>query len=304
MDPQVARSSRRLAALLAAGVLLLAGSVAGPVRAAPSPRLPDLRMGLPDDFRLERDDGRRLLRLTTTILNVGDGPFELRARRDSRKDDRMTVRQRIRQSDGTWTGRATPALARYATDGHGHWHIQRVSGMELFSAEGEAVRTGRTIGFCFFDTGHYRPELPRSPDRAHYLETDCGTPSSLKVQMGISVGWGDRYQAGLAYQWIDVTGVPAGVYHVRTSADPQGHYLEAREGNNCSWARIRIPASGTRVTVLERGQGCEIPGDPGPTPTPSPTPTPTPPPTPDPPPGAPATGARPDARVERPASIV
>jgi hypothetical protein len=302
MDPRPPHSLGRLPALLATGALLLAGSVAGPAAAAPGARLPDLRMALPDDFRLDRQDGRRLLRLTTTILNVGDGPFELRARRDRPRDDRMTVRQRIRHGDGTWTSRATDAVARYATDGHGHWHIQRVSGMDLFTKDGESIRTGRKIGFCFFDTGRYRPELPRSPSRAHYLESDCGTPSSLRVEMGISVGWGDRYQAALAYQWIDVTGVPAGVYHVRTSADPQGHYLETREGNNCSWARIRIPASGSKVTVLEREQGCEVPGGPDPTPTPTPTPSPTPTPTPS--LVAPPPDARPEAGLERPASIV
>lgn len=297
------RPFRRLPALLAAGAVLLAGSVAGPVQAAPAPRLPDLRMGLPTDFRLERTGGRRLLRLTTTILNVGDGPFELKAKRERRKDLRMTVRQRIRNADGTWTGRATPAVAKYATDGHGHWHIQRVSGMDLFTKDGEAIRTGRKIGFCFFDTGRYRPDVPRSPARARYLETGCGTPRSLRVRMGISVGWGDRYQAGLAYQWIDVTGVPAGVYHVRTSADPLGHYLETREGNNCSWARIRIPASGTKVTVLDRGQGCAVPGEPDPTPTPSPTPSPSFDPPPEAAPGS-VPGAPPSARLERPASIV
>lgn len=279
------RPSRGLLAVLAALVAVLAGASPAPASAAPSQQPPDLRMGLPADFSLERSDGRRLLRLTTTILNVGDGPFELRASRDGLSDGRMSVRQRIRWTDGSWTGRATPATARYATDGHDHWHIQRVSGMDLFTTDGEAIRTGRKIGFCFFDTGHYRPDLPHSPDRAKYDEPDCGTRSSLRVEMGISVGWGDRYQASLAYQWIDVTGVPAGTYHVRTSADPLGQYLESDEDNNCSWARIGIPATGTRVTVLDRGHGCDVPGGPDPTPTPTPEPSPTPEPTPSPTPG-------------------
>lgn len=279
--PRPTRQPRRLSALVLAAIALLTGSAAAP-GSAPVQRLPDLRMGLPTDFVLDKQDGQRLLRLTTTILNVGDGPFELRATRDRRSETRMEVRQRIRLSDGTWMGRATGAVARYATDGHGHWHIQRVSGMDLFTKDGEAVRTGRKIGFCFFDTGRYNPALPRSPVQARYLESDCGTPSSLRITMGISVGWGDRYQAALAYQWIDVTGVPAGAYHVRTSADPREHYLETREGNNCSWARIRIPATGSRVTVIERGYGCEVPGGPDPTPTPTPTATPSPTPSPSP----------------------
>jgi hypothetical protein len=263
-------------------LVLLAPLWAPAATAAPAERLPDLRMALPADFVLDRSGAGRRLRMTTTILNVGDGPFEVRATRASRGAERMTVRQRIRRTDGTWTSRATGAVARYATDGHGHWHVQRVSGMELFATDGRAIRTGRKIGFCFFDTSRYRPLLPRSPSKRRYAEAGCGTRSSLRVTMGISVGWGDRYQATLAYQWIDVTGVPAGTYHVRVSADPLDHYRELRETNNCSWALVRLPATGSRVAVLDRGYGCAVPGGPDPTPTPTPTAAPTPIPTPTP----------------------
>jgi hypothetical protein len=263
-------------AVAIAALVLVPALWAPPATAAPAPRLPDLRMALPTGFTLDRSGTGRRLRLTTTILNVGEGPFELRATRPSRSTDRMTVRQRIRHSDGTWTSRATDAVGRYATDGHDHWHIQRVSGMELFTTAGGPVRTGRKIGFCFFDTGRYRPDVPRSPARAQYTESGCGTRASTRITMGISVGWGDRYPAGIAYQWIDVTGVPPGTYHVRISADPKGHYRELDEDNNCSWARVRLPQSGSTVRVLDRGQGCGLPGGPGPSPSPTPDPTPSP----------------------------
>lgn len=276
------RPRRPLLLIAVAGLALLPALGAPVATAAPGQRLPDLRMALPTGFMLDRSGPGRRLRMTTTILNVGDGPFELRASRDSVKAARMIVRQWIRRTDGTWTSRTTAAEARYAADGHDHWHIQRVSSMELFATDGRAIRTGRKIGFCFFDTGHYRPTLPRSPSTRRYAEAGCGKRSSLHARMGISVGWGDRYQAALAYQWIDVTGVPAGTYHVRVAADPLDHYRELREGNNCSWARVRLPATGSKVAVLDRGFGCGVPGqpDPTPTPTPSPTPAPTPAPTP------------------------
>ena len=35
--------------------------------------------------------------------------------------------------------------------------------------------------------------------------------------MGISVGWGDEYEYYLAWQWVDITNVPAGTYTVRAT---------------------------------------------------------------------------------------
>jgi hypothetical protein len=94
--------------------------------------------------------------------------------------------------------------------------------------------------------------------------------------MGISQGWGDTYGSSLAYQWIDVTGVPNGTYWLIATADKENAYLETNEKNNCAWARIRLSRRATVVTVLTRGVGCAPPGVAVPAPSASPSVSPSP----------------------------
>ena len=74
--------------------------------------------------------------------------------------------------------------------------------------------------------------------------------------MGISIGWGDEYEYYLAWQWIDITGLPAGSYWVRAKVDPYGFFLEEAENNQCGYARISWTQQSNAVTVAGRGQTC------------------------------------------------
>ena len=277
-------------AILAGALLTLVATTLtiGPAGAAASPtdRLPDLGMGRPRDLVLQRTaGGQRRLRFTSLIVNVGAGPFETRASRTTLGAKTMAVRQRIYDTAGGHRSIATGAVARYAGDGHNHWHVQKVAGYELFAptGDGPALRRGAKVGFCFFDTRLYRPSLPRTPRSRRYLERTCGTRSSKSIKVGLSVGWSDIYPWNFAWQWINVTGLPAGQYLLKLTADPGLNFIEAREDNNCNWTRIRIPRTGSKVTVLGFTNGCRQPGStPEPTPTPSPSATPTPTPTPSP----------------------
>ena len=278
------RAIRRIVIALVGLVLVVQALPAG-VAAAPVDRLPDLAMGRPLELRLVRTaDGHRRLRFTSLILNLGKGPLETLGYRKSLKTKTMHIRQRIYDTAGGHRTIVTTALAKYAGDGHNHWHVQKVAGYELFAptGEGPALRRGAKVGFCFFDTRLYRPSLPRSPASRKYLERGCGTRASHSIKVGLSVGWSDIYPWNFAWQWVDVTGLAAGQYLLKLTADPGGSFVETRENNNCNWTRIKIPKSGSTVTVVERGSGCRLPGEPPPptpTPTPSPTETPTPTPT-------------------------
>lgn len=69
--------------------------------------------------------------------------------------------------------------------------------------------------------------------------------------MGLSVGWGDEYPSTIAFQYIDITGLPNGDYLVSLEADTANHFVEANDDNNGGWAVIRITRKG--VTVLSNG---------------------------------------------------
>jgi hypothetical protein len=252
---------RRLLGALSIAVLVTALTPLGTApTAAATDRLPNLRMGNIADARITTTStGRRLLRLSTHFINAGPGPLELRASRKSTSQISMAVTQRIRRSDGTWRIQPTTANAYYAGDGHDHWHIAQVQDMALLRSDGRWIR-GAKIGFCFFDTGRYLPSTPGSPVIRGYFEASCGRRSALSSKMGISIGWGDKYQWSLPYQWIDVTGVGGGTYLIRTTADPLGQISEASEGDNCGWASVSFSGTGSIVTVLAQGKECVVAG--------------------------------------------
>jgi hypothetical protein len=250
--------------LLGALIVAILATVISPLGTAPTAaatdRLPNLRMGGITDARITTTStGRRLLKLSTYLLNAGPGPVELRGSRASTSQSTMAVRQWIRRSDGTWRSQATTARTFYAGDGHDHWHIAQVQDMALLRSDGRWIR-GAKIGFCFFDTGRYLPTTPGSPTSAGYFEASCGRRAALTSRMGISVGWGDKYQWSLAYQWIDITGVGGGTYLIRTSVDPLGQILETSDTDNCGWATVRFATGGSIVTVLSQGKECIVAG--------------------------------------------
>ncbi len=228
------------------------------------------------DLHIQRTaSGRRRLRFTTWITNVGAGPFEVRATRASRAQARMTVVQRIYRAGGGYRSVRTPTVMRYAGDGHDHWHIQRIAVYELWSpARPATVLRGAKVGFCFFDTNRYRPGLRGAPRSRIYSERSCGVRASLAAHMGLSRGWADSYPWNFAWQWIDITGLRQGVYMLRVTVDKANWFTESSDWNNCSWSRIRIGA-GSSVPVLATGtSGCPRPPTATPPPSPSPSPSP------------------------------
>ncbi len=270
---------RRRAAMIAAVIggvgAMTVGALSGarPAAAGGGDLLPDLSLMRPADIRIETTGGgARRLRFTSTIANIGDGPFETRASRSSTAVSTMGVSQRVYQSGGGTRVHPGSAIATYSGDGHNHWHVQRVARYDLFAVTpgGPSLRRDAKVGFCFFDTNTYNLTLRGAPSSRQYLESGCGTSSTLSTTNGISIGWSDRYPWNFAYQWITITGLAGGEYYLKYTVDPNGDYLEKIEKNNCTWARLRIPSSGSTVTVLASGWGCVLPGTPT-TPTPLPT---------------------------------
>jgi hypothetical protein len=234
------------------------GIVAGRSTAqASSGLLPDLAMAPLQDFRIEAVNGRRLLRFTAMMVNVGPGHFELRGSRSS-------TSQPMRMSQVVFTGSArtapiatqtpTDAVASFAGDGHNHWHVDEMMRYDMWGTGGNFK--GAKVGFCFLDSDPWATGLP-GYSGSYYRGTMCGTnPGALSNRMGISIGWGDEYEHYLAWQWVDITGVPAGTYYVRATVDPYGFFAETDDTNQCAWARVRFGASSTALAVETSGRTC------------------------------------------------
>lgn len=221
--------------------------------------LPNLVMERLTDWRVEYQENHRLLRVTTIFSNYGDGPFELRGSRPSADQPSMQLDQVVFTASGGFRRVPTTVDARYAGDGHNHWHAQQVVTMELSPVmDPGSVRNGNKIHFCFFDNTRTNEALPAFHDHNYYLISWCGTPESFGVRMGLSVGWGDRYGWDFANQWIDITDMAGGSYILRATVDWANDFYETDDTDNCIMSRIQIPAAGDGqiITVEADSQPC------------------------------------------------
>jgi hypothetical protein len=223
-----------------------------------SEAIPDLAMKQLSDFQIQTVNGRRMLRFTAMMVNVGDGHFEVRGSRPSTSAP-MEVRQVIYETSSRSSPISrqilTDAVGKWSGDGHNHWHVQEMMRYDMWGSSGNL--RGAKVGFCFLDSDPYNLGLPNAAGSSYYRGSWCQTtPSALNNRMGISIGWGDEYEWYLAWQWVDITGWPGGTYTIRSKVDPYGFFLEENEGNNCTWARVSFGSTGTGVTLHERQSTC------------------------------------------------
>jgi Lysyl oxidase len=256
-----ARAIRCLSALALATLVAIGSSMTGPMPAAAieGDKRPNLQMLPLRDWRVQTVNGRRLLRFTSIFVNAGSGHFEVRGKRSSASDPTMNIQQRMFRWDGSSRMITTRAEARYAADGHDHWHVQGVTVYEAWKeSDPDTIRRGAKTGICFLDSEPWNLSIRGARRAPYYRGHGCGTRGSVNIHAGLSVGWADNYPWSFAFQWIDITGLPGGTYMVRTTVDIQNHYDESVETDNCVWARIRIPHPGTsrQPTVISSGRNC------------------------------------------------
>jgi hypothetical protein len=113
--------------------------------------------------------------------------------------------------------------------GHNHWHFQEAARYELLLPDGSSRVTDK-IGFCMYDTYGTAPANYYAPDDGPW----CFPYNANQqfVHMGISPGRGDFYGAYLEDQWIDVAGLPPGMYTLRATVNPNHLILETTEADN------------------------------------------------------------------------
>jgi hypothetical protein len=246
-------------------VVVLALALGKPARAA-TDRLPDLRMARLGDFKIKKCAdrsgdcdfaGQLQLRFDSIIVNTGAGAFEVRGARPNTTISTMTVRQRIYDDAGGYRTRPTTAQMYFAGDGHDHWHLRNLARYKLIRLDnGVNLGRGAKQGFCFRDNHPFGSSRP-----AYYTRNiSCGgipvgDPSALRVRMGLSRGWADKYWKTTVDQFIDITGLLSGRYRLRTTADAGNWFLESNNSNNFTWTDIRI--SGTSISVIRRGPAAQ-----------------------------------------------
>jgi hypothetical protein len=236
----------RLAVLLLAPALLLPSAAAG--TGASHELLPDLVTRKPFKVFLQvTPRGKRLVRFSNELVNVGAGPLELRPRADDCDGDGdlgndRTSYQRVYRdanADGRFT-RGLDVAHRTRSAGctrfhpaHKHWHFEALAEYALHEGRpGPFLSAGKKVSACVVDTRRRLPKAQGSPRRKYY--GGCRRDSVG----GISIGWGDVYGARVTGQQLDVTTLRDGVYCLVSRADPENRLQESNERNNARTTRI------------------------------------------------------------------
>jgi hypothetical protein len=181
------------------------------------------------------------LAFSSTLVNVGDGDFVLRARRDP--SNAWHVEQIVEHSTSGADVSSTPARMVWGGDGHDHWHILRVATNRLVRLGGDGKPVpGKSwidtkVGFCFYD---HKKRLEKGPDEPRYVHEGCGDRDDVRIGMGLSPGWEDIYPFTLPGQTIDITNLPDGTYRMWVTADEGRWFRDRDRTNNVTWVDLEF----------------------------------------------------------------
>jgi hypothetical protein len=253
---------RLLPVLIGSALALVLGAPA--LGAGPVVRFrPNLQTLAPTDLQIVvTTNGKRQLRLTNVVSNMGSGPIELKPRKkdcdhDGKLTNDRTAIQRIfedsnangvfdRGVDTTFARRRVGCFHYDAV--HGHWHFDDYASYELFDLSGKLIRKHSKVGFCLVDNIHVSDgSLPGDPGAGGYYGHVVSVCGDLQIQ-GVSVGWADSYAAGLKGQFIGIGGVADGNYCLVSTADPDDRIRETDETDN--EARLQIQITGDTVETV------------------------------------------------------
>jgi hypothetical protein len=202
---------------------------------------PDLRLLPMTDLHVDvvpLEGGPELVvRFTTTIVNLGEGPLELSGRYDAARDATV-VSQHVYDREGREVDVVEVGEFVYHP-AHAHWHVEGFVSYRLYALDddgrpaGEPL-TNRKTSFCVTDDEQVLP-LFRSPGAPAYVE--CNDD-----RQGISVGWSDVYWYDLADQWVvaDDDGLADGEYVLVGTVAPDGLVLERDDTNNSAAVRFTV----------------------------------------------------------------
>ncbi len=152
---------------------------------------------------------------------------------------------------------------------HAHFHYAGLAGFELYEFDqetglrGDPVTANKKSGFCFLDWDRI-PNSPVPYGSYEYGYTECLVPGSripgslipdgrlpdpTAWRMGVSVGWYDLYTWDLDEQYVEISGVPDGVYELVSTADVEETLEEEVEVDNTASVVLRL--TGSSVQILE-----------------------------------------------------
>jgi hypothetical protein len=206
---------------------------------------------------MAQDHVTRCLRFTTGPRDAGPGPFEIDYNPTGAALGLQTpgpAFQRVYYSDGSSYLR--PAGRFQFHPAHGHYHYLDFLQFQLFHVAGpnhtlSPAGSGKKLGLCpadeLFANWH-----TFNQQQTNTFTANCGY-SPGQASLGLNVGWGDVYRWQRPGQYVDFSNDSDGYYLLQVTVNAHHQALVVHQHDNVGYAYIHVV--GSRITVLERGQG-------------------------------------------------
>jgi len=196
------------------------------------------------------------MRFSNSVANLGQGAAELLGEYDQREDT-VRISQNIFTSDEDFITREVGEFSFHRE--HDHWHWDDFALYEVWSVslDGELlerIASSGKVGYCLRDDDPLLGDASTaSPAARRGVYLGCGWR-----RQGISVGWMDTYSLHTPGQFVDISGVPDGLYALRSTVDPDNRLLELDESNNAAvlfftLMRNKLKIIGDSITPLPDG---------------------------------------------------
>ena len=238
-----------VAAVVPSALAVGGGSPAGPAL------LPDLEQETPSQLVVTRGGHSWRLGFRSAVRNVGAGPLIITGHRLGHAQKTMDADQEIVHTDGLERVRRTGRLRYVRSPDHQHWHLLRFDEYELRRpGAGAPVVRDRKTGFCLGDRYAVttRALAARPPEPVYTRNCGLERPGLLGVREGISVGYGDNYNANLEGQYLPLDRVRRGRYLLVHRVNADHRLRESSYDNNASSVllRVRWRRGVPRLTIL------------------------------------------------------
>jgi hypothetical protein len=216
--------------------------------------LPDLQTLPPTDLRLLADpnSGRKMIRFTNSVVNLGPGPLELQGEFDQATGI-VQVTQAIYRSDSTFSEREMGKLVFH--EEHDHWHWDNFSKYEVWTVTPDGtlddlIFSSGKVSYCLRDD-EQTPVDPTSKDALSKgnVPRQAAYRSCGWIRQGISAGWIDIYKNNIPGQYVVISAAEDGIYALKSTVDPGNRLIEADKTNNS--VVIFIEIQNNRLRVIE-----------------------------------------------------
>lgn len=234
-----------LAALLCAWIVCAHASAAEPPIA-----YPDLQVLMPtEDISIMHKGGHKLLEFTHITEDAGAGPLEMRPVYDSTTGISQGYQALYTMtSPGVWKFAKTvpivgPMIWTPPSDYNFPLDKFWLYGLNAEGGPGSIVAASPKDLFCM-TSDTYVGGVPNTPNENEYPSGACTEPEG---RLGLTVGWGDQYEATDGGEGIDISSLPNGTYWLRGEADPDHYLTESNTANNITDTKLVIENDAVRV---------------------------------------------------------